>query len=137
MGIFARLREDTDRSEAVSVLAFLAGVALALALGGDQVNELDGVDAAIWLFVTGLCFGFVVYWVGGWALTFIVPRLGGAREKRRTRHVLAYSFIPLAFALPLWLIWPWLLVLPAAASLALLVVGLRDEIGRASCRERV
>jgi hypothetical protein len=126
VGIFARLRYDTDRSEHVSALAFFAGLALGLAAGGDQVRELDRVDAAIWLFITGLCLGFVVYWLGGWALAFVVPRLGGGREKRRTRHVLAYSFAPLVFALPLWLIWPWLLILPAAASLVLLVLGLRE-----------
>ena len=126
MGWFAHLREDTDRSEAVSVLAFIAGVAAGLAVAGDEVRDLGGIDAAVWLFVTGLCLGFVGYWVGGWALAFIVPRLGGGRENRRTRHVLAYSFLPLAFALPLWLVWPWLLLLPAAASVVLLVLGLRE-----------
>jgi hypothetical protein len=134
VGIFARLRDDTDRTEQVSVLAFVAGVALGLAAGGEQVRELDGVDAAIWLFVTGLCLGFVVYWLGGWALAFVVPRLGGEREKRRTRHVLAYSFAPLAFALPLWLIWPWLLLLPGVASVVLLVLGLREVEGWSAVR---
>jgi Yip1 domain len=134
VGRFAYLREDTDRSETVAVLAFCAGVAASLALGGDEVRELDGVDAAIWLFVTGLCLGFVVYWLGGWALAFVVPRLGGGRQKRRTRHVLAYSFLPLAFAFPLWLIWPRLLLLPAAASLALLVLGLREVEGWSTAR---
>jgi hypothetical protein len=134
VGRFAHLREDTDRSETVAVLAFCAGVAVGLAVGGDEIRDLDRVDGAIWLFVTGLCLGFVVYWVGGWALGFVVPRLGGAREKRRTRHVLAYSFLPLAFAFPLWLLWPWLLVLPAAASLVLLVLGLREVEGWSAAR---
>jgi hypothetical protein len=129
VGIFARLREDTDRSEQVSALAFVAGVAVGLAIGGDEVRDLDGVDAAIWLFITGLCLGFVLYWLGGWSLAFVVPRLGGQGKKRRTRHVLAYSFAPLALALPLWLIWPWLLVLPGAASVVLLVLGLREVEG--------
>jgi hypothetical protein len=126
MGMFGRLRDDRDRSEAVSALAFAAGVAAALAAGTSQVRELGVVEAAIWLFVTGLCFGFAIYWVVGWALTFVVPRLGGSRERRRTRHVLAYSFVPLAFALPAWLIWPPLIAPLAGASLVLLVLGLGE-----------
>ncbi len=110
MGIFERLREDTDRSELVSVLAFFAGVAAALAVGGDDLRELDGVDPAIWLFVSGLCLGFAIYWVLGWALGFVVPRLGGSGNGRRTRHVLAFSFAPLCLGILAWLIWPWLLL---------------------------
>jgi hypothetical protein len=134
VGIFERFREDTDRSELVAVLAFFAGIALGLAVGGDQVRDLGGVDAAIWLFITGVCFGFVVYWVGGWALAFVVPRLGGGGSRRRTRHLLALSFAPLALALPAWLIWPWLLVVPAAAAAVLLVLALREVEGWSTAR---
>jgi hypothetical protein len=124
MGMFGRLRDDRDRSEAVAALSFAAGVAAALALATSEVRDLDVVEAGIWLFVSGLCLGFAIYWIAGWALGFVVPRLGGSSERRRTRHVLAYSFVPLAFALPAWLIWPPLIAPLAAGSLVLLVLGL-------------
>jgi hypothetical protein len=134
VGIFERLREDTDRSELVSVLVFFAGIAAALAVGGDDLRELDGVDPAIWLFVSGLCLGFVTYWLLGWALAFVVPRLGGSGTSRRTRHVLAFSFAPLALGILAWLIWPWLLLALAGASAALLVLGLREVEGWSTTR---
>jgi hypothetical protein len=134
VGIFGRLREDTDRSELVSVLAFFAGVAAALAVGGDDLRELDGVDPAIWLFVSGLCLGFAIYWVLGWALGFVVPRLGGSGNGRRTRHVLAYSFAPLVLGILAWLIWPWLLLVLAVASAVVLVLGLREVEGWSAAR---
>jgi hypothetical protein len=134
VGIFERLREDTDRSELVSVLSFFAGVAAALAVGGDDLRELEGVDPAIWLFVSGLCLGFAIYWVLGWALGFVVPRLGGSDKRRRTRHVLAFSFAPLALGIVAWLVWPWLLLVLAAASAVLLVLGLREVEGWSAAR---
>jgi hypothetical protein len=134
VGIFERLREDTDRSELVSVLSFFAGVAAALAVGGDDLRDLDGVDPAIWLFVSSLCLGFAIYWVLGWALGFVVPRLGGRGSGRRTRHVLAFSFAPLVLGILAWLVWPWLLLALAAASAVLLVLGLREVEGWSAAR---
>lgn len=135
MGIFGRLREDSDdRSELVAVLAFFAGIAAALAVGGDDLRDLDGIDPAIWLFVSGVCLGFAIYWVFGWALGFVVPRLGGTTSRRTTRHVLAFSFAPLVLALLAWAIWPWLLVVLAAASIVLLVLGLRQTQGWSAAR---
>ena len=131
MGIFARLRNDSpdeaaDRTDLVTGLAFAAGVAAALGAGGDELRELDVLDSFVWVLVTGLAVGFALYWVAGWALAFVVRRLGGAGSPRRVRHVLAFSFAPLVLAFAAWLIWAPLLLGLAAGSLALLVAGLRE-----------
>jgi hypothetical protein len=132
--MFARLRNDSpdeaaDRTDLVTGLAFAAGVAAALGAGGDELRELDVLDSFVWVFVTGLAVGFALYWVAGWALAFVVTRLGGAGSPRRVRHVLAFSFAPLALALVAWLIWAPLLLALATGSLALLVAGLREVYG--------
>jgi hypothetical protein len=134
VGIFERLRRDSadeaaERSELIAGLAFAAGVALALGAGGDELRELDALDSIVWVFVTGLTLGFALYWIAGWALAFVVRRLGGAGSPRRVRHVLAFSFAPLVFALALWLIWPPLLLGLAAWTVALVLVGLRQVYG--------
>jgi hypothetical protein len=131
--VFQRLREAPeepgDRSELVSGLAFAAGVAAALGAAGDELRELDALDSIVWVFVTGTAFGFAIYWIFGWALAFVVRRLGGAGSPRRARHVLAYSFAPLTIGLAAWLIYPPLLLGLVALSLAVLVVGLREVYG--------
>lgn len=134
MGIFTRLRDDSpeeavERGDVVAGLAFAAGVAAALGAGGDELRDLDALNSLVWIFLTGLTLGFVLYWILGWALAFVVRRLGGAGEPRRTRHVLAFSFAPLVLALALWLIWPPLLLGLAAWSLVLLLLGLREVYG--------
>jgi hypothetical protein len=134
MGMFARLRDDSpdaaaERSELVAGLAFAAGVAAGLAAGGDQFRRLDALDSLVWIFLTGLSLGFALYWIFGWALAFVVRRLGGGGTPRRVRHVLAFSFAPLVFALAVWLLWPPLLLVLGASSLALLLVGLREMYG--------
>jgi hypothetical protein len=140
--MFQRLRDDqrdaaADRSDVVAGLAFAAGVAAALGAGSDELRELDTLEALVWVFVTGLSLGFAGYWLAGGALSFVVRRLGGAGSPRRARHVLAFSFAPLVFALAVWLIWPPLLLVLAAWTLALLLVGLREVYGwswaRAGC----
>jgi hypothetical protein len=132
--LFARLRDDTpdeaaNRSELITGLAFAAGVAAALAAGRDELRELDALDSIVWVFVTGVSLGFALYWIVGWALAFIVRRLGGEGSSRRVRHVLAFSFAPLVFAIAVWLLWPPLLLVLAASSVALLLVGLREVYG--------
>jgi hypothetical protein len=131
--VFQRLREAPeepgDRSELVSGLAFAAGVAAALGAAGDELRELDALDSIVWVFVTGTAFGFAIYWILGWALAFVVRRLGGTGSPRRARHVLAYSFAPLALGLFAWLLYPPLLLGLVALSLVLLVVGLREVYG--------
>lgn len=134
MGIFGRLQNDSpeeaaERSELVTGLAFAAGVALALGAGGNELRELDVLESLVWVFVTGLSLGFVLYWIGGWALAFVVRRLGGPGSPRRVRHVLAFSFAPLVLALAVWLLWPPLLLGLAAWSVALVLVGLREVYG--------
>lgn len=134
MGFFARLREESpeeaaDRSDIVAGLAFAAGVAAALAVGGDELRDLDALDSLVWIFVTGLVLGFALYWIAGGALAFTVRRLGGASSPRRVRHVLAFSFAPLIPALLAWLIWPPLLIGLAVLSLVLLLAGLREVYG--------
>jgi Yip1 domain len=134
VGIFERLRNDseekaTERAELVAGLAFAAGVAGALGAAGDELSELDALESLVWVFVTGLSVGFALYWVLGWALAFVVRRLGGTGSGRRVRHVLAFSFAPLGLAIVVWLIWPPLLLALVAASLGLLLVGLREVYG--------
>ena len=129
--MFERLRDESpveegERSELVAGLAFAAGLAAALAAGGEQLRDLDALDSLVWVFVTGVAFGFAIYWIGGWSLGFVVRRLGARGSRRLARHVLAFSFAPLAFALVVWLIYPPLLLGLAAATIALLVVGLRE-----------
>jgi hypothetical protein len=124
--MFARLRDDADRTDVVAGLAFAAGIAASLAVGGDDLRDLDVLDSLVWLFVSGLSLGFALYWVAGWGLAFVVRRLGGSGEGRLARHVLAFSFVPLVFAIAVWLIWPPLLLVLAVCSFALLLVGLRQ-----------
>lgn len=129
--MFSRLRKDSpdeavDLSERVAGLAFAAGIAIAIGAGSNELRELDALESVVWIFVTGLALGFALYWIAGWALAFVVRRLGGTGSRRRVRHVLAFSFAPLVPALVAWLIWPPLLLGLAAWSLALLVVGLRE-----------
>jgi hypothetical protein len=129
--MFERLRDDSadaaaERSEVIVLLVFAAGVAAALAWGGDRLRELDTLDSLIWVFATGIALGFVIYWIVGGALGFVVRRLGGAGSSRRARHVLAFSFAPLALAPIAWLFDSLLLVPLAGASVILLVLGLSE-----------
>jgi hypothetical protein len=128
--VFEALRDDSaesagDRQDVVVALAFVGGVAAALATAsGGALEDLDPLETFVWLFATGFAYGFVGYWVLGWALAFVVDRLGGRGSRRRTRHVLAFALAPLVLALPAWLFfWP-LLVLPWLWTLSLLVLGL-------------
>lgn len=131
---FARLQDDSrdaaaDRADLIAGLAFGAGVAVALGLAGGELEGLDLLDSIVWVFLTGLSFGFVLYWAAGWALAFVVARLGGGGSARRARHVLAFSFAPLVLAFAVWLVWPPLVAVLAAASAVLLLVGLRETYG--------
>ena len=137
--VFTALRDDTDasaadRQDAVVALAFVGGVAAALGTARTALDELDVLETIVWIFVTGLAYAFMGYWVLGWALSFVVPRLGGGGSRRRTRHVLAFALGPLVFALLAWLIFDPLLLLLAAWSLVLLVVGLRVVYGWSNAR---
>jgi hypothetical protein len=128
--VFASLRDDSvetagDRQDVVVALAFVGGLAAALATAGSSLEDLDPLEILVWLFVAGFAYSFVGYWVLGWGLSYVVPRLGGGGTRRRTRHVLAFALAPLMFALAAWGVFPPLLLLPALWSVALLVLGLR------------
>jgi hypothetical protein len=132
--VFASLRDDSkeaagDRQEVVVALAFVGGLAAALATAGSTLDDLDALEILVWLFAAGFAYAFVGYWVLGWGLSFVVPRLGGGGTRRRTRHVLAFALAPLMFALAAWGVFPLLLVLPAAWSAGLLLLGLRVVYG--------
>ena len=139
--VFEALRDDSDetageRQDVVVGLAFAGGVAAALATAGTgALDDLDALEKLVWIFATGFAYGFVGYWVLGWALSFVVPRLGGQGSRRRTRHVLAFALAPLVFALPAWLVFYPLLAPLVAWSVALVVLGLaivqRWSYGRA------
>jgi len=132
--VFSTLRDDSvevagERQDVVVGLVFAGGVAAALAAAGRTLEGLDALELLVWAFVSGLAYGFIGYWVVGWGLSFVVPRLGGTGSRRRTRHVLAYSLAPLIFAIPAWLVFGPLLIPLAAWSLGLLLVGLRVVYG--------
>jgi hypothetical protein len=128
--VLEALRDDSvesaaDRQDVVVALAFVGGVAAALATAGaGALDDLDPLESFVWIFATGFAYGFVGYWVLGWALSFVVERLGGRGSRRRTRHVLAYALAPLVLALPAWLLFPPLLALPWLWMVSLLVLGL-------------
>ena len=130
VAVFEALRADSaeagdERQDAVVVLAFVGGLAVALATAGTgALDDLDVLEKLIWIFATGFAYGFVGYWVLGWSLSFVVPRLAGRGSRRRTRHVLAFALAPLVFALLAWAVFYPLLLVLAAWSLGLLVLGL-------------
>lgn len=137
--VFTGLRDDSkeaanERQDAVVGLAFAAGVAAGLAAAPGGLDDLDALEAFVWLFVSGLAYGFVGYWVLGWGLSFVVPRLGGGGSRRRTRHVLAFASGPLVLALLAWLVWPPLIAALGAWSVGLLVLGLRVVHGWSNAR---
>jgi hypothetical protein len=127
---FSHFRGDSeqqaaDRQDVVVGLVFVGGIAVALATAGGRLSELGVVEQALSILLAGFAYAFIGYWVLGWAFSWVVPRLGGLGSRRRTRHLLAFALAPLVFALPLWLLWPPLLVALGLWSLALLVEGLR------------
>jgi hypothetical protein len=127
--VFSALREDSnesaaERQDAVVGLAFVGGVAAGAATASGALEDLDALEALVWVVVTGFAYGFVGYWLLGWGLSYVVPRLGGGGTRRRTRHVLAFALAPLVFALPAWFVFPPLLIPLVGWSVALLVFGL-------------
>jgi hypothetical protein len=130
--VFTALRDDSDESAAerqdvVVGLAFAGGVAVALVTV--RFEDVGVTEKVIGILASGLAIGFTGYWVLGWALGFVVPRLGGGGSRRRTRHVFAFALVPLVLAPPLWLVWPPLLIPLAVWSLGLLIAGLRVVYG--------
>ena len=132
--VFTALRDDSPdsaaaRQDVVVALAFFAGVALALGVGGSDLRDLDVFDGIVWIFASGVVLGFACYWLFGSALAFVVRRLGARGSPRQARHVLAFALAPLLPAFPAWLIFPPLLIVLALWSLGLLLLGLREVYG--------
>ena len=111
--VFAALRDDSveasaSRQEPVLALVLLAGVGAVLAspANGTLMDDfaIDGLTAAIIIFLQGCVYGTVVYWLAGGALFFVSEYLGSRGSYRRSRHVLAYASVPLVLSLVV--IWP-------------------------------
>jgi hypothetical protein len=159
------MRDDSDpaaraRSEAVLGLVILSGIATVLwtpvagtVMDVKGAHASDGLDVALWAFLTGGLYGTVFYFVGGLVL-YALTRVVGGITYRQARHVLAFASAPVA--LSLLVLWPVRLavygedlfrtggsdhgagnttfvvleLLFVAWSLALLVVGLRAVRGQ-------
>jgi hypothetical protein len=129
--VFAALRDDSveaagARQEPVTAIVILAGIAAVLASPetGKLMDDaaMDGLTAAIVIFLSGSLYGFVAYWLGGGALQLAAERLGSRGTYRRSRHVLAYACVPLV--LSLLLVWPLRLAVNAGDTFR---TGGRDE----------
>ena len=112
--VFRDLREtepaDVDaRQEPVLLVVLLAGMAgvLTTPVAGRllDASDYDGLLVAVWTFVGGGIYGFVVYMLGGLVLWVAVRGLGAYDAVwRSARHLLAFACVPVALSL--------LLVLP-------------------------
>jgi hypothetical protein len=107
--VFVALRDDdpdavAERAEPILLIIWLAGIAAVLADSMTYLDDAsrDGVDLAIWAFVAGGITGAFAYFVVGWLLYRVSRALGSHGSRRRSRHVLAFAFTPLALSLALW-----------------------------------
>jgi hypothetical protein len=111
--VFAALRDDSDeaadaRQDSAGTIVWLAGIAAVLATTVastllDDV-EIDGTLLAVWAFLAGGLYGFLLYLVFGKVLHVALRKLGGRGSFRRARHVLAFASVPIALAL--FVYWP-------------------------------
>ena len=94
--VFAALRDDSEvvartREEAVLAIVFLAGIGTVLwtPVAGRFLEDvtLDWLDVAVWAFLTGGLFGFVVYWPAGAIVHWVSRLAGGSGSYRRARHL--------------------------------------------------
>src|SRR6476619_2638070 len=106
--VFAELRDDSreaaeDRQDAITAVAFFAGVALTLFSSQAATFADDparaGIVIPVWLFIAGLLVGLVNYWLAGGVLYFALSRLGRGGSYRQARHLLALAAVPLALSL--------------------------------------
>jgi hypothetical protein len=109
--VFAALRDDSreaagDRSEQVLLVVLLAGIAAVLTTGTAAHLNDDGsygaILIAIWGFFAGSFSGLFGYFLFGAVLHGAVKALGSQGSYRRTRHVLAFAFVPVALSLITW-----------------------------------
>ena len=103
--VFADLRGDDEeaREEPLLAIILLAGVAgvLSTNLASRVLDDfaVDAVALAVWAFLAGGIYGVAVYYALG-ALVHLGERLAGSRASyRRSRHLLGFACMPLAFSL--------------------------------------
>jgi hypothetical protein len=110
--VFFALREDDQddvaaRSEPLLLVIWMAGIASVLATptAADLLDqpEYDTILLAIWAFIAGGLYGFVGYFVLGFALFFGVRLLGSLGDFRRARQTVGFALVPLAASLLLLL----------------------------------
>jgi hypothetical protein len=111
--VFAALRDDSDeaagaRQDTAGAIVWLAGIAgiLATTAAGRILDdvEIDATLVAVWAFLSGGLYGFVLYLVVGKVFEVALRRLGGHGSFRRARHLLAFAAAPIALAL--FVYWP-------------------------------
>ena len=109
--VFAALRDDSDevaavRQDTAGAIVWLAGIATILAAGSTVRDDvvIDGSLFAVWAFLAGGLYGFVLYFAVGKLLHVSLRRLGGRGSFRRARHLLAFAAAPIALAL--FVYWP-------------------------------
>jgi hypothetical protein len=110
--VFVALRADskeeaTQRSEPVLAIVILAGIAFVLSTGTsgrlmDPPNGYDAILIPVWAFLGGALYGGAAYWALGGVLQATAIPLGTQGSYRRSRHVLAFSAVPVALSLVLW-----------------------------------
>src|SRR5205823_13334957 len=64
----------------------------------------DWIVVALWAFLAGGLYGFVLYYAVGKVFHVALRRLGSRGSFRRARHVLAFAATPIALALLVY--WP-------------------------------
>jgi hypothetical protein len=109
--VFAALRDDSDevaavRQDTAGAIVWLAGIATILATASTVRDDvlIDGSLFAVWAFLAGGLYGFVLYFAVGKLLHVSLRRLGSRGSFRRARHLLAFAAAPIALAL--FVYWP-------------------------------
>jgi len=116
--VFAALRDDSDgeadaRQEPVLALVLSAGIATILSLAttrtlldypNDGSPPIDGLVAAVLVFLQGIIYGIATFWLAGGILYWGLRAAGGRASYRQSRHLLAFAAAPVA--LSLLLVWP-------------------------------
>jgi hypothetical protein len=113
VAVFEELRDDSReaaeaRQEPVLALVVLAGIAGVLSTSFAATlldrDSLDALDVALWAFIGGALEGVALYFVLGAVVDLGGVIAGSTWRFRHARHVLAYSVVPLAISLPVWVV---------------------------------
>jgi hypothetical protein len=109
--VFVALRDDdpesaAQRSEPVLMIVLLAGIAFVLSTRAAgrlmDDHDYDSLLVAVWALLAGFLYGAVAYWLFGGVLQLVVRRFGSRGSYRRSRHLLAFAWVPIALSLVLW-----------------------------------